>query len=114
MALIQSIEHPSRVHDVRFSARPDGEGEVLLVAGEDKKISVYELHEISPDNVQTTSKIASDEDKGEEAEVEVDTPTSQYAIVAEFIGHENRCVYYRPCLSVVCLIFQSGLQRQIN
>ncbi|TRM58726.1 WD40-repeat-containing domain protein [Schizophyllum amplum] len=41
MSLIHTITHPSRVHDVRFCKRVNGEGEVLLVGAEDKLLSVY-------------------------------------------------------------------------
>lgn len=65
MALLHSITHTSRIHDVKFCKRVIGEGEVLLVAAEDKKVSIYD--------------VPSDREK---------VPT----IIAEMIGHENRCV----------------------
>ncbi|KZT69229.1 WD40 repeat-like protein [Daedalea quercina L-15889] len=63
MELRYIIHHPSRLHDVKFCKRVNGEGEVLLVAAEDKKVSVYDL--------------PSDPDK---------TPS----ITAEMVGHSNR------------------------
>ncbi len=61
--LLHTITHPSRIHDVKFCKRAIGEGEVLLVAAEDKKVSVYDL---PSDRTQV--------------------PT----VVAEMIGHTNR------------------------
>lgn len=43
MTLIRTINHPSRLHDVRFCKRVNGEGEVLLACAEDKKTSIYEV-----------------------------------------------------------------------
>jgi protein MAK11 len=47
LALLHTLEHSSRIHDVKFAQRVDGEGEVVLVAAEDKKTTVYE---VSPDS----------------------------------------------------------------
>lgn len=65
MDLLHIIHHPSRLHDVRFCKRVNGEGELLLVAAEDKKVSIYDL--------------PSDLDK---------VPS----IIAEMVGHSNRSV----------------------
>lgn len=65
MSLLHTITHPSRLHSVRFCKRVVGDGEVLLVAAEDKKVSVYDI----PFDVMST-------------------PT----IVAEMVGHTNRFV----------------------
>ena len=62
MALLHSINHPSRVQDIRFCARVEGSGQLLLVAAEDKKVSIYEM----------------------------DTGGSQFKVVAELVGHSNR------------------------
>ncbi|KAJ7860461.1 WD40-repeat-containing domain protein [Mycena olivaceomarginata] len=43
MNLIHTITHPSRLQDVKFCARVNGAGDVLLAGAEDKKLSVYEL-----------------------------------------------------------------------
>lgn len=71
MKLIHAINHPSRIHDVKFcqllppSLSPDGPQpeEVLLVGAEDKKVSIY-----------TNIK---DEDK-------------EVRIAAELVGHTSR------------------------
>ncbi|CCM02642.1 uncharacterized protein FIBRA_04746 [Fibroporia radiculosa] len=63
MTLLHSITHPSRLHDVRFCRRVVGNGEVLLVAAEDKKVSVYD---VSSDKTVIPN------------------------IIAEMIGHTNR------------------------
>ncbi|TCD68009.1 hypothetical protein EIP91_011620 [Steccherinum ochraceum] len=63
MTLLHTITHPSRIHDIKFHRRVDGEGEVLFVAAEDKKLSVYD--------------VPSDREKAP-------------SIIAEMIGHSNR------------------------
>lgn len=47
LALLYTLEHASRIHDVKFVQRVDGVGEVVLVAAEDKKTTVYE---VTPDS----------------------------------------------------------------
>ncbi|CAA7269264.1 unnamed protein product [Cyclocybe aegerita] len=59
---LHAITHPSRIHDVKFCKRVDGEGEILLVAAEDRKLYVYQ----------------------------VPTDSATPSIVAEMIGHQNR------------------------
>ncbi|KIK93527.1 hypothetical protein PAXRUDRAFT_12597 [Paxillus rubicundulus Ve08.2h10] len=63
MALRHTITHPSRIHSVRFCKRVNGEGELLLVAAEDKKVSIYNVPE---------------------------DPEQLPMIIAEMIGHSNR------------------------
>ncbi|KAH8104103.1 WD40 repeat-like protein [Cristinia sonorae] len=63
MELLHTLSHPSRIHDVKFCRRVEGDGDILLVAAEDKKLSIYDL--------------SSDKNK---------IPT----IIAEMIGHANR------------------------
>jgi protein MAK11 len=65
LATLYTLEHASRIHDVKFVQRVDGEGEVLLVAAEDKKTTVYEVHP--------------------------DIHTIMHP-VAYLVGHKNRCV----------------------
>ena len=60
---LHTVIHPSRIQDVKFVQRVTGVDEVLLVAAEDKKVTVYD--------VGADSKIA---------------PKP----IAEFVGHENR------------------------
>lgn len=55
MVLLHTINHPSRLHDLKFCKRVQGEGEVLLAAGEDKKVTVYE---VSTDREKMPSAIA--------------------------------------------------------
>lgn len=62
---LHTINHPARIHDVKLVARPSGDGEVLLVAAEDKKTTVYDIN----------------------ADVKV---APKY--IASFIGHANRYV----------------------
>jgi protein MAK11 len=63
MKLIHTITHPSRIHDILFAKRVMGEGELLLVAAEDKKVTIYD--------------ISSD-------------PDCPPSIISEMMGHENR------------------------
>ncbi|KAF8630537.1 hypothetical protein AX15_002858 [Amanita polypyramis BW_CC] len=63
MNLLHTISHSSRLHDVKFSSRATGQGEILLAGAEDKKLSIYA---ISPD------------------------PTAPPRIIAELLGHERR------------------------
>lgn len=65
MALRHTITHPSRVQNLRFCNRVNGEGELLLVAAEDKKVSIYQVSE---------------------------DPESPPTIIAELVGHSNRFV----------------------
>jgi protein MAK11 len=65
MALLHTITHPSRLHDVKFCKRANGQGELLLAGAEDKKLSVYQI----PDDPEST-----------------DPPP----IIAEMVGHTNR------------------------
>lgn len=65
MKSLHTIIHPSRLHDVKFCRRVLGKGEVLLVAAEDKKLSVYDVPS-EPEGVPT--------------------------VIAEMVGHSNRFV----------------------
>ena len=65
MDLLCSIKHPSRLHDVKFCKRVDGEGEMILAGAEDHKTTVYSIPK------DTTNPI----------------------IIAEMIGHSNRSVF---------------------
>ena len=65
MALLHTIKHPSRLHDVKFCKRVNGKGDVLLVGAEDQKLSVYQIS----DDLEST-----------------DPP----AVIAEMVGHANR------------------------
>ena len=70
MELIHILQHSSRIHDVKFCKRVEGEGELLLVAAENKKVSVYAVpadREVPP------------------------------SIIAYMVGHENR---YAPRASL--------------
>jgi protein MAK11 len=65
MALLHTITHPSRLHDVKFCKRVNGKGDVLLVGAEDQKLSIYQIS----DDLEST-----------------DPP----AVIAEMVGHANR------------------------
>ncbi|KAH9987501.1 WD40-repeat-containing domain protein [Russula vinacea] len=43
LAILYTLEHSSRIHDVKFTQRVDREGEVLFVAAEDKQTTAYEI-----------------------------------------------------------------------
>lgn len=63
MTLLHTLIHPSRLHDIKFCRRVGGTGEVLLAAGEDKKLSIYDI----PPEKERPPRI-----------------------IAEMIGHSNR------------------------
>jgi protein MAK11 len=65
MTLLHTINHPSRLHDVKFYQPPNSTDEFLLAAAEDKKTTVYKISE----GAQELPKI-----------------------VAEMVGHLNRRV----------------------
>jgi hypothetical protein len=44
LAILYTLEHTARIHDVKFAQRVDASGEVVLVAAEDKATTVYEVH----------------------------------------------------------------------
>ncbi|KAI0642016.1 WD40 repeat-like protein [Trametes meyenii] len=96
MELLHSITHPSRLNDIRFCKRTDGEGELLLAGGEDKKLSVYD---VPKDHTKVPS------------------------IIANMIGHTNRVKAVdtiqialpeganRPSTTLVCTISSDGFIR---
>ncbi|KAG5350265.1 p21-activated protein kinase-interacting protein 1-like [Termitomyces sp. T112] len=43
MEILHTINHPSRLHDLRFCKRVVGDGELLLATAEDKLVSVYDV-----------------------------------------------------------------------
>jgi protein MAK11 len=63
MNIIHTISHPSRIHDIKFSKGLKGDGEMLLVGAEDKKVTVYDVSK---------------------------EPNAVPSIIAEMIGHSNR------------------------
>jgi hypothetical protein len=65
MALLHTVPHGSRIHDLQFCTRRDVR-ELLLVAAEDKRVSVYLLDQ---DNLSSSSP---------------------WPIVASLVGHQNR------------------------
>jgi protein MAK11 len=65
LAVLYTLEHESRIQDVKFARRVDQEGEVILVAAEDKKTTVYEIC-LDSDTVLRP--------------------------IAYLVGHRNRCV----------------------
>lgn len=77
MSLLHNITHPSRLHDLKFCKNATGK-EVLLVAAEDKKVSVYDFLPLPSEGKDVTA--------GEET-VNKGIPPK---VVAEMVGHENR------------------------
>lgn len=63
MVLLHTITHPSRLHDGQFCKVSGREQELLLVAAEDKKVSIYEIRPGSKEPPK---------------------------VIGELIGHENR------------------------
>ncbi|KAH9940771.1 WD40 repeat-like protein [Epithele typhae] len=63
MELLHTVTHPSRIQDIHFCKRIIGEGDLLLVGAEDKKLTIYTV----PDD-----------------------RTQIPAVIAEMVGHSNR------------------------
>lgn len=83
MTLLCQITHTARIQDLRFVAQPGHSpgSEALLVAGEDKKVAVYE--EGKP---ETTAN-------GDNTEkVESSSQSITYKVVGHFVGHDSRYV----------------------
>ena len=66
MVLCHTIRHASRIHCVRFCERVNGTGELMLVAAEDKKVTIYQVSE---------------------------DPKEAPSIIGEMVGHSNRSVH---------------------
>ncbi|KAJ7623718.1 WD40-repeat-containing domain protein, partial [Roridomyces roridus] len=93
MNLIHTLTHPSRIQDIKFCKRVNGQGDVLLVGAENKKLSIYEISN------------------------DPDTPPR---IVAEMTGHDNRVKALetlsialppasgRPSTTIVCTVSSDG------
>lgn len=84
MVILTSIDHTSRIHEVRFIKHPvhPSTDDLIFIAAEDRKISVYELrhHPVEAAANQSTPEEGDEQPKS----------TSQYVLIAELIGHENR------------------------
>lgn len=63
MKLLHTITHPSRIHDVHFTKRVNGDGELLLVAAENKLVTIYDVPSI---------------------------PEQPPTVIGELVGHQNR------------------------
>ena len=68
MLLLHTVPHGSRIHDLRFCTRRDAR-ELLLVAAENKQVSVYLLDQ---DDLSSASPLP---------------------IVAALVGHQNRYMH---------------------
>ncbi|KAG9031824.1 hypothetical protein FRB95_002269 [Tulasnella sp. JGI-2019a] len=118
MALIHTINHPARIQDVKFISRVnDPSSEVLLVSGEDKKVSVYDpvADDSPPTSELKKSKskvtlspklnatggaprveeeaggdVADADNTDDEEDSDEDEAHIAYRLVAEFVGHESR------------------------
>lgn len=83
MTLLCQITHTARIQDLRFVARPGQStgSEVLLVAGEDKKVAVYE-----------EGKLETIANGDEAEEVESSSQSIAYKVIGHFVGHDSRYV----------------------
>jgi hypothetical protein len=78
MTLLHSITHTARIHDVLLAEDPsDASKSILLIAAENKKVTVYSLPPQS-------ARGADDEEDEDEAE------KLPPVVFAEFVGHANR------------------------
>lgn len=91
MTLLCQITHTARIQDLRFVSLPgkSTDFEVLLVAGEDKKVAVYK--EGKPNTTVN----------GDIVEAENGAQTTAYAVIGHFVGHDSR--YALRFLSTVML-----------
>ncbi|KAG8959363.1 hypothetical protein FRC00_001692 [Tulasnella sp. 408] len=80
MTLLCQITHTARIQDLRFVSLPgkSTDSEVLLVAGEDKKVAVYE-----EGKANTTVN-------GENVEAEDGAQITAYTVIGHFVGHDSR------------------------
>lgn len=80
MTLLCQITHTARIQDLHFVSLPGNstDSEVLLVAGEDKKVAVYE-----EGNPNTTAN-------GDNVEAENGVQTTTYKVIGHFVGHDSR------------------------
>lgn len=76
MALLQSITHPARIHNIGFCKGPNGQ-ELLLVAAEDKRVTLYLLPNLDSEHE------SSDED-------DIAIPRENPPVFAYLSGHTNR------------------------
>lgn len=94
MTLIQSIQHPSRIQDVRFCRHPHDldspeAEELLFVSAEDKKVSVYaQMHTFTKTKA---NNVNSDDDEDSDTN-DQSHENEAYSVYAELIGHANRYV----------------------
>jgi protein MAK11 len=44
LAILHTLEHSARIHDVKFAQKVDGSGEVIFIAAEDRTTTVYGVH----------------------------------------------------------------------
>lgn len=80
MAVIYSITHPARTHDILFVPSEVPGVSILLVGAENKKVSAYAIP-------APAARPASNSDEDVEQE-----PLIAPRIIAEFVGHDNRYV----------------------
>ncbi|KAF8324348.1 WD40-repeat-containing domain protein [Cantharellus anzutake] len=78
MTVVTTINHPSRIHEIRFIKHPSHSStrDLIFIAAEDKKISVYEPQE-HPATEEGISEAGF-------------RSTWNYVLKAELIGHNNR------------------------
>jgi hypothetical protein len=77
MSLLQSVTHPARVHEILF-CKGLKDQDVLLVAAEDKKVTLYALPTIA---------IADEDEDEDEAEK---SDATALPILGYLSGHSNR------------------------
>ena len=87
MTIIQSITHPSLVQDLRFARHPSMKEDkdthdLLFVAAEDKRISVYARSPVGQPDAENN------DEQGSSAQ------EFEYKIVAELVGHTNRLAWH--------------------
>ncbi|KAH9981013.1 WD40-repeat-containing domain protein [Lactifluus volemus] len=57
LAILHTLEHSARIHDVKFAQKVDGSGEVVFVAAEDRTTTVYGVHPDSSTLLRPTARL---------------------------------------------------------
>lgn len=81
MTLLSSINHPARIHDIRFS-QVSLENDVLMVAAEDKRVTIYSLERLAEGDP-------------------VDGPDDRISVLCYLDGHTNRYASIIPTMPVM-------------
>jgi protein MAK11 len=57
LAILHTLEHSARIHDVKFAQKVDGSGEVVFIAAEDRTTTVYGVYPDSSTLLRPTARL---------------------------------------------------------